>query len=825
MRQRAYLNGTWELAPSTDGDVVPTKGWIAADVPGDVHVALTEAGQLPSDLFYRKNLLEAKWVETKHWWYRRTFELGGDASEHVELVFEGLDIFAKIYLNGEEIGGSNNMHRAFRFDVTDRIRHGTNEIHVQFLPTRAELETLHEQYPEYHAIFTPGRSLVRKAQCQFGWDWAPDALSLGIWKDVYIEQFDGNSIRDVFVETQIDGMLCFRVELASDAAGKTLDVELRDDGQAVTEDVPVNGHNNFLNIKLDNPKLWWPNGLGEPHMYDYVMRLREGEHVLDQHDGRFGIRKVEIEEKIVEKDRMGFRVRVNDVPVFCKGANWVPVDCFPGRAKDETYEWLVKRAAEANFNMLRIWGGGIYEKDRFYEECNRRGIMVWQDFMTACAQCPDDQQWFLDNMMKEAAYQLKRLRKHPCVVVWCGGNESSSSHRYQPDQPGTTLAHYYLRGVVQDLTCSTPYLYSSPHSKSDFGQIQTSGETHWSTWPRTPDVQYGTFRERLKEIRTVFNGEICLQGPSPLESIRRFALDDDIWPPNDVMDFHVVHHPANPKTHPRFIISQLKMAEQIIGPCTDAESFVHNAMMAHAEMMREELEFYRARKFDNSGAMTWMYNECWPCSNWAMVDYYGYLKPAYFMAKRAFAPLALCIKRVYDDFTVHLMNGTLDPVSGTLTLSCMDIDGNCHWTETMDAGCPANASSQLTAVPPDRVADGAHFLRAEWHVADGALVAHYFVPLWKDVPFEEPRLTWEILSKNEPAPSGYRSAVKITSENYARFVHIVVPGAGVRDITLSDNYFDLIPGESRAVGVVTGSEIPDIEVRSLVTRGDGTHDH
>jgi len=814
MIRRIDLDGPWQVGESDGLGAVPGE-WIDATVPGDVHADLCRAGKLPADLFYRKNLLDAKWVEERHWWYRREFSGAALGTDSAELVFDGLDTFAEVCLNGEKIGEADNMHRQFRFDVGKNLRVVGNELIVKFLPTRERLRELHDKFPQYHAIFTPGRSLVRKAQCQFGWDWAPEALSLGIWKDARIEIYDARTIRDVAVETSIAGDLCFRVAMASDCSGLELEVQVGEGTNASTARAPVDGHNSFVNLKLENPRLWWPNGMGGQHLYSYTIRLINGSVACDVRRGTFGIRNVAVEESVIEPGRIGFRLRVNGVPVFCKGANSVPANCFPGTIADDTYDYLIDRAAEANFNMIRVWGGGIYNHDRFYEQCDRRGIMVWQDFMTACAQYPDDQPWFIDSMLAEAEYQVKRLRNHPCIVVWCGGNESSSSHRYTPNQPGRRLAHYYLRGVVGDLAGDTPYVYSSPHSKSDFGQIQTSGESHWSTWSRTPDVHYGDFRERLKDIKTVFNGEICLQGPSPLESARRFATDEDLWPPNDVIDYHVMHHPANPKTHPRFVISQKNMAEETIGPCTDARSFIANAMMAHAEMVREELQFYRSRKFGNSGALLWMYNECWPCANWAILDYYGYAKPAYYAAKAAFAPLAVCIKRVHNEFTVHLMNDTRADARGNLCVRCMDIDGHVYWSEHPDGHCAANQSVQALAVAPDRIPPKAHFLWAEWAASEEAATATYFVPLWRDVPFRRPRLEWTTLVKNQPVDCGFRTEVQVRSENYARFVFLHLPETDIHGICFSDQYFDLIPGEDRVVRITSRTPVDMIEVSAL----------
>lgn len=825
MKKTIDLNGVWKLAGSNRKGVRLTEKWIDADVPGDVTVALSKAGELPKDLFYRDNLKQAKWVEQKYWWYEREFTLKSLPKNKLELVCNGLDLFATVYVNGEKAGESNNAFKPFRFDVTDLVKQGTNKIGVEFAPTRKKVEELHEKYPQYWSLFTPGRSLVRHAQCQFGWDWAPDALALGIWQDVFLEESDGAKIENLFVEAQLDGDCCVRIELPlldQEELPKgvplanippyytvgTLHAEILYAGDVVAQGaVKTAGVHNFICMNVDDPKWWWPNGMGEQSLYECRVTLLDAEGVeQDVMTKTFGFRSVEIEEKKLETDRISFTFLINGERCFIKGANWVPAHCFPGVIEDETYEYLVRRAQEANYNMLRIWGGGIYENDRFYEECDKRGIMVWHDFMNACAEPPDDNDLFLRNMIEEAEYQVKRLRNHPAVACWCGGNESSSSHRYEPDRPGRRLTRYYYRGVVDDLSPFTPYIPGSSHGKSDFGQIQTSGETHWSMWPRKNEDGYGTYRDRLKLVRTVFNGEICLQGPSPLESQLQFLDKSDIWPPNDIVDFHVMNHPALPDVHPRFVISQLKAAEEIVGSCDSAERFINNAMMAHAEMVREELGFYRSTKWGNSGAMLWMFNECWPCSNWANVDFYGALKPAYWMEKKLFAPLAVTIKRIHEEFTLHLLNDTLKDAVGTVTVRCMNIFGEVFWEENLDGLCPANNAMQVASVAPSRVKGDNLFLRMEWTVEGKLYSANYFPQLFKDIAFEEPKLTWELTG----------NTLKITSENYARFVYVDIPLCRVRNVTLSDNYFDLISGETKTVEIKSSRPLSQVSVKSLL---------
>lgn len=836
MKTKMKLNGQWKLGSMKKDSRTPNdvEKWINAVVPGDVNDELSKKGIIHKNLFYKKNLMDTKWVDKQYWWYRKTFSFKGPKKDNMQLVFDGLDTFTRVYLNGKLLGETNNMHLQYRFDVNDKIKIGKNEIMVQILPTRKIVAKLFKKYPDYLVIFYNGRNLIRKAQCQFSWDWAPDALSIGIWRDVYIENFDDSTIEDVYVETSLDGQLCFRVLISGNltpaaderereggGAGKALaknlyniKVSVTDGKKTYSASISVSGRNNVINLKIPDPKLWWPNGYGEPFLYQYNVDLTYKLSKKHSYKGTFGIRKVEIRENMVDEQTNAFTFYVNDVPVYCKGANFIPSDCFPGRVRDNLYENLVSRAAEANYNMLRLWGGGIYEKDGFYDLCDRKGIMIWQDFMNACAEIPDDQMWFLENMIKEATYQVTRLRNHPCIVTWCGGNESSSYNMFQPDRPGFKMVNYYLRGVVASLHKEAAYIPNSPHSKGDYGQYKLSGDTHSSTWPRTPNEQYGNFRDRVRDVLSVFNSEACLMSPSPMESILKFADYEDIFPPNDVMDYHLMYHPYSLGTHPRFVISQLKMAEQIIGECSNAEQFIDNAMMAQVEMMTEELGYYRSQKYKNSGTLLWMYNECWPCCNWAVVDYYGYLKPSFYTSRRMFAPLAVCVKIIDGIYQTFLMNDTLKDAEGSLKLSYRNIHGEIHWSKTYSGLCPANKSVAKAGISPAKLNETDSFIHAVWKVGKTLLKSNYFPKHWKEISFEKADYKHVVKSAREKDQFVY--VIDLNSKNYSRCICIETPGHGPRGLSLSDNYFDMIPNEKKTVKLRCKEQVKKIVVRSLL---------
>ena len=839
MKNKITLHGVWQATWSNDPVEPKDSNWIEALVPGDFTTDLTKEGILPEDIYFRDNLREAKWTEDVYIWYRKEVEITLDQyNKEAELICDGIDMVSDIYINSQLVGKTENAFLQYKIPVSKALRPGKNSITICIKPARSHIATMLEKYPNYWALFTPGRNLVRHAQCQFGWDWAPDALSLGIWKDIYLEFTDGNCIKDLYVETSIAGDCIVRCELnykkeALEALEKgvpqsefplyypegSLQVEIWFNGELVTQQHrDVDGVNVFTGIFIDKPHLWWPNGMGEQNLYTAKVSLLNSEgSVEDTISTSFGFRSVEIEESVIETDRVGFCFVVNEQPLYARGANWVPLDCFPGRIDPDKYEKFLKKAKEAHVNMLRIWGGGVYENTLFYELCDRYGIVVWQDFMNACSEIPDDNQFFLDMLVKEAEYQVKRLRNHPSIICWCGGNESSSSHMYEPDKPGRKIVQYYYRGIVTALAKNCLYIPGSSHSKSDFGQVHTSGETHWSMWPRTKETLYGTYKERLTHTRTVFNGEISLQGPSPLKSLKKFLEPKDMWPPSDIYDYHAMYHPAMPEVHPRWVTSQIKATEQIVGPCDSIESFVSNGLMMHSLMVEEELLYYRSMRPYNSGALLWMYNEPWPCTNWALVDYYGNLKGAYWAMKKAFSPFTCYVKERENSLFAYVMGdyGQTNPVQ--LTISCIDLAKDVVWKEefTITVDDTKTYCKELSLTHSMENSES-RLLFCEIKNADLESTYVYHKPLAKEMAWPSPEFSWEILDKQVIFDDTYQTTIQIRSTSYCRYLYIELGDVSDADVTLSDSYFDMLPETTKNITIVSTRPIEDISVRSLL---------
>lgn len=817
------LNGDWLLKdyPHRHGDAraqsaVPPDGdgWMTARVPGDIHAVLAREGRIP-DPYYGMNVNECAWTGERDWWYVKTFDVpAGFALSKTQLVFEGIDTYGEIFFNGEKVGETANMFRRYEFDVTALVRVGApNTLLVKIGAPVPIVESFPHQ--KYFACFYVPRIFARKAQCQFSWDWAPHLPAIGIWQDVRLETYESGRIRNVAVRTRNSGHVSFFIELDERSERQDLDqkvsqkgedeiripqgdllVTISGQGRVVKKKVKVRGQKNHLTLRVDNPRLWWPAGMGEQPLYTYTVQLLRHGKVHHQASGRFGIREIELVEDVREEGGFGWRFEINGERVFCKGANWIPLDCFPAEVTPDRYRYSLTLAKEAHFNMLRVWGGGIYEKDVFYDLCDELGIMVWQDLMTACGDYPDDYPPFVDEYIEEVAFQCRRLRNHPSLVYWCGGNEKTGSAGFLVSY-GDKLNHYIARGVIGDLDPTRPYRPASPHSYSDLGNDPDSGDTHAAVWEKAFERDVRTFRDVTDKVVTVFNSEFGVHGPCRYRSVNKFIPPELQWPVGECWELHLTDNPYN-SLEETYVQTQVKMAERLFGPVHDVRSFIKHAMLVHAELLRNDLEHHRRRKWTNAGAMFWMFQDCWPCGTWAVVDYYGLPKPAYYYAKRACAPVAVSFRRNGKVYDVHVVNDLLSGFKGTLTVGQGRLVGAPLWRETFAIDVPRNDAAAVVEIPAASVAPGADsYLFAVLTYPGGEARNVWFHKLWHDVAWPDPQLRWTA-SPVKRKGGVYTATVTIKTVHFARCVNLIT-GEDLPTARFSDNFFDLMPGESARV--------------------------
>ena len=792
-------------------------GWPDVAAPGDVHRTLIDAARI-EDPFYDRNESKCGWIEDREWWYRLAFdgpEEPPGPDERLRLVFHGLDTFATVWLNGEKIGRHGNMFREAVFDVTGTLRTGrTNTLALCFhRPLDNAVAGPDEQWGR-----NPERVGMRKAQFGYGWDWGPRLPTVGIWRPVELRRERRAAIRGVHAYTlelspdHQRALLAVKIEAEPVTTGSspTARVVLSrpDDGGPVEKEVPLRDGGDALEgtayLEVDDPALWWTHDLGEPALYDLRAVLEEdGEH-LDARDSKVGIRTVELDQ-LPDPEEPGtrfFRFVLNGVPIFARGADWIPADSFVGAITAERYEGLISAARDANMNMLRVWGGGIYEHDAFYDLCDALGLLVWQDFMFACATYPEEPPEFVSEVEAEARYQVGRLRSRPCLALWCGNNENQWIHdRAHPENanncvPGALYYHDILPRVVAELDGRTPYWPGSPFGGDDHNDRRQGNVHNWEVWHgnfprhfgeearRQPTPENVSFR-RYAEDMGRFISEFGMHAAPVFETLRRTIPEDQLHHHSPSLDHHNKDDPKNKGDDLMLTVTGLPK---------NLDEYVDFSMISQAEGLKFALEHFRRRKPHCSGTLFWQLNDCWPVLSWSVLDYNGFAKAGYFFAKRAYSPILASFKEL-DDGSVELWvtNDTLDEVNDEAAVRLGTFDGDLVWESLVPIRVSANTSvsagrweAELVGGEPGR------YLSASSSRALFPKNRHFFAAI-KDLRRDPVKPECEITQAGER-----ELRIELRAKSYAYFVHLEVPEEATR---FSDNYFELEPGEGRTIFV------------------------
>lgn len=793
--------------------------WVDVDVPGDVHVAIMNAGWI-EDPFYDRNEETVAWMEQKEWWYRLRFDgpaaPPGPAARD-RLIFHGLDTYATIYLNGVEIGASRNMFREAAFEVSGALHYGEpNTLAVRFDPPlhhAAEAEAASAVEPWGR---NEERIYMRKAQFGYGWDWGPRLPTIGIWRPVELRREHGAALRGVHFHTlhltpeHDQAIVAVRVETERFATDAPLEARLRlttPDGSATARyRVALEGDSATAHLTIKNPALWWTHDLGDPALYALEVMLVAEDAVLDEWQGRVGIRTIALDQS-VDTDEPGtrfFRFVLNGVPIFAKGANWIPADSFVGAIPPERYATLLRAARDASMNMLRIWGGGIYEHEAFYDQCDALGLLVWQDFMFSCAPYPEDLPDFVAEVEAEAAYQVRRLRSRPSLALWCGNNENQWLHanRYFFDEnavaPGALYYHDILPRVVAALDGSVPYWPGSPFGGNDYNSQEDGDRHNWNAWhggfdrrfgeqPRQDYSPEGVSFRRYAEDNGRFISEFGLHAAPVLETLRRVIPESELYHHSPSMDHHNKDNPKNKGDH--------LMAGSTGLPGT-LEDYIDYSMIAQAEGLKFGIEHFRRRKPHCSGALFWQLNDCWPVLSWSVLDYYGFGKAGYYYARRVFAPVLASFKEVEGGLELWITNDTLAAIEETAVVRLATFGGEVLKEETLGFSVPANSSVCVETWTAEDLPGG-----PDRYVAvrqDDLFPAnrHFFAPV-KDLQ----RPLANVLVEYE-ARDDHAMRVTLSATGYAFFVNLHVPDEATQ---YSDNFFDLGPGESRTITVTNAT--------------------
>ncbi|WP_315762342.1 beta-mannosidase [Sphingomonas sp. Y38-1Y] len=805
----------WRLKDFAPGEGDPASacrgaggGWIAATAPGDTYLALIEAGRLAHPFAGREEAAAA-WVRDREWWWHTRFDLTEAApSEMVELVFDGLDTFADIWLDGHLLGRADNMFRSWRFDLSG-VAPGCRDLAVRFHPP--SIMTGDRPLPNWSVatdrISRTRRTAMRKAQFGWGWDWGPDLPTVGIWKSVRIERRRSAVVRSVnFSTLTIDhgtAQVAIDIDL-SEPADATVEL-LSPDGERVWQ-----GHrrgSGRIEAAIADARLWWSADLGEQPLYTLVVRIAGA----PDYSRQVGIRTIAIDQS-PDPDEPGttfFRFVLNGVPIFAKGVNWVPANSFVGAVPDATYRDLLARAASANMNMVRVWGGGIYEPDLFYDECDRLGLLVWQDFMFANGPDPDDDPAFLDNIRAEVREQVARLRHHACLALWCGNNESHGIHWLQAALTGVAERHAGLTiydeiipAALDELDPATPWWPSSPWGGPSPNSMRGGDVHNWTVWhgfPPVPDVELdggylsapeGVAFTRYQEDMARFVSEFGLQAAPTLATLERWMAPDDL----------ALKSPGFLDRIKDVADKAAAMMATVTGPPETLADYVDFTMVAQAEGLKFGIEHYRRRKPHCSGALIWQHNDCWPCVSWSLIDHDGVAKAGWYAVRRAFAPVLASFRRVGDGVELWVTNDTLAPVHDAAIVSLASFAGEIAWQAEVAIEVPANASRCVWRGVAADADDQVLMVRS---AADAFPANRLLLAPVKDLALAPDA---GINTVCEPVAAGLR--VTVSATRYALTVNLCSDDPRLR---FSDGHFDLAAGETRTVIV---SHVDDGAVRA-----------
>lgn len=786
--QTCTLNGTWQLSAGHR-----SLESVDMQIPGTVLSGLLAAGKI-KDPFYRTNEDATRALFWKDYVFTRTFDVDEEllAQQHIVLVCEGLDTLAEISINGTFLAKTDNMHRTWKFQAKKLLHPGKNEIQIVF---RSVLRFI-EDYPyEAHKKINyipcgsmKGNQLLRKAHSMFGWDWGPQTIDAGIFRDIYLQGYSHARIEDIRIHQQHAKNVSVQtsITLSESVPGQKLCVELSEDGADKPLQTKLCKTNAdgvaAVDFVIENPKLWWPNDYGDQPLY--IVRttlLDEDGTSLESITRRIGLRTLTISQ---EKDEWGneFAFCVNGVKIFTRGGNYIPDDCLYTRITEKKLDYILESCRRAHFNCVRVWGGGYYPSDAFYDLCDEKGLIVWQDLMYAC-NVYDVTDAFAENCRQETYDNVRRLRHHASLGLWCGNNEIESGWDHWGDFQKETpyLRADYIRlfeevlpKAVQEADGETFYWHSSPSSGGCFDNPDDAnrGDTHyWDVWHgQKPFTDYRKYFFR-------FCSEFGFQSFPCAKTVNSFTLEDDRNIFSRVMESHQKNDAANGKM-------LYYLSENLRYP-KDLTHLLYASQVLQGMAIKYGVDHWRRNRGRCMGTLYWQINDDWPAPSWSSIDYFGRWKALHYMAQKFYAPHAVSMTLEDHRCHVYFSNESFETTEYSLTLSIRDLSGNVLETYETKGNSPAFSAIETAVVDicswEDQKDDV--FLEAVIHTKDQKVLkdVETLVP-YKYLNLKNPVISTEAKETNDAF------ILHISSDCFAPFVALDFDDA---DVIFSDNFFHL----------------------------------
>jgi beta-mannosidase len=805
------IKDNWQFTQSGKQD------YLTANIPGFVQTDLYKNHKIP-DPYFGENEKELQWISKSDWDYKTTFNVDKEllGKEHLELVFEGIDTYAEIFLNGSLLLQTNNMFRKWEVDCKSLLKEGKNNLEIHFTPSE-KIDSI--TATKQKVILPDIRSYTRKAPYQSGWDWGPRFVTMGIWKPVYLRSWKNARIEDIQInQDSIVNDTAWITTIFEIESAKTQDCFL----SIIDESTPdlVNkvrvrldkGLNSFpVKFSIANPELWWTNGLGDPHLYQFGFMMQTN-YSIDKKYKNIGVRTLEL---VQQADSIGtsFYFELNGKPVFMKGANYIPQDNFPANIPSLKYNRLIKSVVDANINMLRVWGGGIYEDDLFYDLCDENGILVWQDFMFACNLYPGDKD-FNKNVKQEVIEQVKRLRNRPSLALWCGNNEIDEAWHNWGWQKSLgysivdsiklwndylNLFEKLLPNIVDSLSIQTAYVSSSPKNGWGRKESLTEGDMHyWGVW--WGEEPFEMYEKKVGR----FMSEYGFQGFPNMKTLRACLDSTDIRLGSKALLNHQ-KHPYGMELIQRYMEREYDVPE-------DFEDYNYISQLVQAYGIKKAIEAHRRAKPNCMGTLYWQLNDSWPGISWSGIDYYGRWKALHYFVKKAYRDYLISFEEKNDSLGIFIISDQLKDTIAELELSIINFDGEKYWSEKQVVNVAANSSKVYFSKGITGFSKSNHLLEARL-TSQGETLAYgnyYFLPP-KELKLPKPIIQKEITKTK----SGY--SITLETDKLAKNIFLSIDGDGF----FSDNYFDLLPVVKKTISFKTKDETISLEKKlKIITLTD-----
>jgi beta-mannosidase len=833
------LDSGWQFRAVANSGRSDVKEWHPAQVPGVVQTDLLHSG-LIADPFDQDNEFHLQWIGLADWEYQTTFQMDAAAlaHDHVDLAFDGLDTFADVYLNEHAILHADNMFRRWRIPAKALLQPGPNTLRLVFHSAVEKLLPYVKSLPYVLPSVSSNNfgneediataPYTRKAPYHYGWDWGPRFINAGIWKAVRLETWDALRIDNFHIHQRniSTGLADVTAELEIEAGqSETATLTLAHDEMsgAQTSDgnqtLQLNAGINHVSIplRIAAPKLWYPAGYGAQSRYRFSASIRVGHDVAARAETKTGLRSVELR-RVPDQWGKSFEFAVNGISVFAKGADVIPFDSFPNRVTPEIHRKILQAARDAHMNMVREWGGGYYESDDFYDICDELGIMVWQEFMFGGDMVPGDTA-FQENVRQEAIDQIRRLRDHPSIVLWCGNNEVETGWHHWGDrqefkesisaearervwQDYVILFGDVLRSAVTQYADPVPYMPSSPSANfEEAPDNQHNGDMHyWQVWhAQAPASDYTLQFPR-------FMSEFGFQSFPEMRTIRTYAKPEDL----DIRSKVMQAHQKNKGGNERILTYMLREYREP----KDFASFVYLSQVQQAEIIKIGAEHLRRQRPRTMGSLYWQLNDCWPVASWASIDYYGRWKALHYYARRFYDDVLISPFLHNDNVDVYVVSDKLQPLSGTIHMRLLDFAGTALLDQTKEIQVPAQSNAIYFTVDKASLAAKADlhrsFLVFDFEVA-GTRVSRNLV-------FFDAMHTLHLpvapSIETSLSKSGEDYSVTLKSSKLARSVYL---SFGDLDVADGDNYIDLLPGEPVTIRVKSSATLDQLKAALKTT--------